>query len=498
MNKVRKLLIGIGVLGVLILSAGFLKKSLQVESITVETKEVTDTFTQDGVVSSGNEVSILSEVTGNVKEVYVDNNTYVRQGTIVATIDTTDYEYQKRLNENNIASYQAKIDEILYNEKNSKEQIKYSIDELKEEIKTFENNNKTTKINNVINATPQDYITLLELSLELSTSDYQYSKINYDNIKALYDINAVSKTQLDEAKNAYIKAQTALLKAQTQLASSKAQLEQLSVEGIDETTLNTYFYKYQQQDMDSAIEAANIKMAALEQKLSVDYSTNSVRELEAAIENEKTALKQTQDRIEECAIVTKYSGYVSDLPIKDQTAIHLSDTVIKIKTEDVLTVETDVLTTSVPYLAVGDAVTITQKLRGEDVHINGKIKEIYNYATQGVSALGLEEYKVKVIIEVEDKESKLKSGYQVDVTFTTYQQDNQMAIPNSALFEIDDKDYVFKVENKRAVLTPIEVGYKTNTETVVKRGLSLGDQVVFDANTQGLYDGVAVSVTSKE
>ena len=98
-----------------------------------------------------------------------------------------------------------------------------------------------------------------------------------------------------------------------------------------------------------------------------------------------------------------------------------------------------------------------------------------------------------VIIAINDPNAALKPGYEVTAEFLIFNEKNQIAVPNGAVFEVGDVDYVFKAKGRKAVRTPVTVSYKTNTESVITSGLDIGDHVILDANVEGLKDGIRIS-----
>ncbi|MBP3205002.1 MAG: efflux transporter periplasmic adaptor subunit, partial [Lachnospiraceae bacterium] len=121
------------------------------------------------------------------------------------------------------------------------------------------------------------------------------------------------------------------------------------------------------------------------------------------------------------------------------------------------------------------------------------ISAIYDYAEQTVSSLGNDEYRVKVIIALKDA-TDLKDGYEINVVFDVFNQDNVISVPNSAMFKKDDTYHVFVVRNDKAQMVPVEILHRGGTRTAISGGISAGDVVIFDANTDDLVDGSSVDV----
>lgn len=450
MKKTKKILLGTGIILVAVLTVSyFLNQSLEVEAVKIEPKEVTDTFTEQGVVRKGENMNVISKVSGDITELCVTKNSYVEKGSIIAKIEAKDYLYQKSMHQNTIESYKAQITETLSNEKYNKKDIEYNIEELNVQLDHLKSNKQQGQIGKITGDSPEEYIEALKLSLNTAQSDYDYCKAIYDSQIKLYNINAISKNELDTAENNYRKAENNLRQVQIKYNQSNARLTELKDLGISGDNLNEKFYEGQDADVDSAINTAEIQIADLQSKMQNDYSTDVVNRLNALIQNENVAMDQIEGQIKNCVIVAAVSGYIVDLPAESLSAIQANQTVAIIKLDHQFLVSVDVLTNAEPYLKAGDIVKITQKLKSEDHVFNGVIKEIYNFAAESTSALGLKEHRARVDVEVMDEEALLKDGYEVNVEFKIYNKADALSVPNSAIFKIDNTNYVFKEEKNR-------------------------------------------------
>jgi hypothetical protein len=122
------------------------------------------------------------------------------------------------------------------------------------------------------------------------------------------------------------------------------------------------------------------------------------------------------------------------------------------------------------------------------------VSAIENSAEVKISALGIEERKVKVTV-TPDMSNELNEGYNVDVKFHYYFEENKLAVPKTALFKENGVDMVWIVQNGRAVKTPIQKGAELRTEFVIDRGLNEGVIVITDCNLSGLKEGIKVRKT---
>lgn len=394
-------------------------QGVAVEVTAVAAKDVADSVIEDGTVHIGDDISMISEVSGKVADILTAEGGFVEAGDVIAVIDGADYKNEINARLSAIAAYEAQSRETDTAESYDKEDMQYSIQQLAVQKEELQN-------------------------------DRGLCRQDYENGVAMYQDGAISKNDMDKLKNSFLKAELAM-------------------------------------------NAVDIQMAALRAKLDNDYSGNVSERISALIEGENIAIDSLKEKLADCTIKARASGYVSDLSVKRVSHVYEGQTVATIKAQDSLTVRTQILTSYEPYLKVGDKVKIIHKLKGGDVVYAGVINEIYDFAGETTSALGLKEYRVDVVIAVDDPNAALKPGYEVAVEFLIFSEKNQIAVPNAAVFEIDDVNYVFKAVNGKAVCMPVTISHKTNTETVITSGLDIGDHLIIDANVEGLADGVKIS-----
>jgi HlyD family secretion protein len=497
MKKGPKIWLSIGIALVVVMVFNCLRKGLEVEVVSITPKQVVDTFTEDGVVKKGENISIISRVSGDIAELCAAKNSYVKKGSVIAKIKPKDYLDQKLIHQNTVKAYQAQIAETLHNDQYNKKDIAYDIDGLKIQLRNLKNNKQQSQMEKVIVNSPEEYLEALRLSLNTAQSDYDYCKSVFDSHRKLYQMGAISKNEFNITENNYVKAQNTLRQAEKSYQDSYLKLQKLKNFGINGSNLNEQFYQGKDVACDAAIHAAEVQIAALQTKLANDYASDVVNRLKEQIQSEKVAVNQLEDRIRDCEIIAPASGYITDLPVENLSSVQVGQTIATIQSDHLFLVAVDVLTNAEPYLKVGDAVKLTQKLKSGDRDSTGTIAEIYHFAAESTSALGLKEHRVRVDVAVSDNRAVLKDGYEFDAEFTTYRQKRVLAVPNSAIFKTNDLNYVLKAQKNRAVLTSVCIGHQTNTETVILSGVSRNDQVIYNVNTEGLADGTKIAVKEK-
>jgi HlyD family secretion protein len=113
--------------------------------------------------------------------------------------------------------------------------------------------------------------------------------------------------------------------------------------------------------------------------------------------------------------------------------------------------------------------------------IGGKVVRVDPAGFLKVSALGIEEQRVRVTIDLGDAPeswSRLGHDYRVVVHVVIWSADDSLTVPVSTLFRKGEEWAVFAVENGRAQTKVVKIGHRNNRIAEVLAGLSAGTQVV--------------------
>jgi HlyD family secretion protein len=157
-----------------------------------------------------------------------------------------------------------------------------------------------------------------------------------------------------------------------------------------------------------------------------------------------------------------------------------------------LEVIAELLSTDAVRVNEGDRVII-DKWGGEDL-LTGRVERVEPFGRTKISALGVEEQRVNVIIELDDgpeARGSLGHGFRVEVRIVVWEEDDVLQAPSSALFRHQGEWAVFAVRNGRARLTKVSIGRNNGRQAQVLEGLSEGDRVVLYPPND-VEDGVGV------
>ncbi|MBR0702671.1 efflux RND transporter periplasmic adaptor subunit [Bradyrhizobium diazoefficiens] len=157
-----------------------------------------------------------------------------------------------------------------------------------------------------------------------------------------------------------------------------------------------------------------------------------------------------------------------------------------------LEVVADLLSTDAVQIKVGAPVRI-DGWGGQP--IKGKVVRVDPAGFLKVSALGIEEQRVRVTIDFSDPPeawASLGHDYRVVVHVTTWSAQDALTVPVSALFRKGDQWAVFVDENGRAKTTLVKIGHRNNRVAEIVSGLAAGARVVLHPSDR-ISDGVRIA-----
>lgn len=127
--------------------------------------------------------------------------------------------------------------------------------------------------------------------------------------------------------------------------------------------------------------------------------------------------------------------------------------------------------------------------------IQGRVTRVDPAGFLKISALGIEEQRVRVTMDLVDPPeswSRLGHDYRVIVHVIVWNSNNVLTVPVGALFRNGEEWAIFAVKGGRARVTSVKIGSRNSRIAEVSSGLSEGDRVVLHPSDR-VKDGVAVA-----
>jgi HlyD family secretion protein len=143
---------------------------------------------------------------------------------------------------------------------------------------------------------------------------------------------------------------------------------------------------------------------------------------------------------------------------------------------------------------IGEGAPAMIEAWGGDRDLRAEVRRVEPFGARRVSALGVEEQRVNVILDLLDAWedwSMLGHGYRVRPRIVIWRDDDALQIPVAALFRHEGEWAVFVVDGGRARLRPVEAGRNDRRNAQILSGLEQGDQVVLYPSDR-IRDGVRV------
>ena len=163
-----------------------------------------------------------------------------------------------------------------------------------------------------------------------------------------------------------------------------------------------------------------------------------------------------------------------------------------------LEVVVDVLSSDAVKIATGDVVWLENW--GGEKPLKGEVRVVEPSGFTKLSALGVEEQRVNVIIDLldaPDQRRSLGDGFRVDARIVIWISDDAVHIPTSALFRVGEQWGVFKVsDDSKAQRTIVEIGQTNGREAQVVAGLVPGDKVIVHPSDT-IADGMQVELRNR-
>jgi HlyD family secretion protein len=118
---------------------------------------------------------------------------------------------------------------------------------------------------------------------------------------------------------------------------------------------------------------------------------------------------------------------------------------------------------------------------GGDRPIAGMVRRVEPFGFTKVSALGIEEQRVNVVIDITEPREhwqRLGHGYRVEPRIVLWEATDILRVPLSALFRHGESWAVFVDKDDRAELRSVEIGQDNGLQAEVRSGLEVGERVV--------------------
>lgn len=159
-----------------------------------------------------------------------------------------------------------------------------------------------------------------------------------------------------------------------------------------------------------------------------------------------------------------------------------------------LEVEIDVL--SADAVRIKPAAKVFLEHWGGDAPLSGRVRRVEPSGFLKISALGVEEQRVNVIVDFTDPVAKrptLGDAYRVEARIVVWESSDVVKVPVGALFREGDDWAVFVMADGRATLQRVIIGHRNDLEAEITQGLAPGNLVIVHPSDK-VQNGASVNV----
>lgn len=317
-----------------------------------------------------------------------------------------------------------------------------------------------------------------ELSRRIEELDAQRSSIlaQYNEAKKPVDKEAIEKLKI-EINN----LEKRIITAEKEVNDTKLLYE--------EGAISSGEYEAAVRNLD--VEKGNLQKTKLDlEQLNKPISGNIIAQYEAQLKQIDLQKESLINSGEDYTIMAAIDGAVLMKNVEEGNYLQPGLHIMEIGNTNNLYIESEIL--------VGDAVKIKEGseviISSNDLNIvdlKGVVNKIHPTAYSKVSDLGIEQKRIKIDIEIEQPDVQLKPGYELDLDIILERKENTLIIPENAVFEMDNKEYVFIVDNGKTVLREVVTGIESQRQIQIIEGLKEGDLVILSPENS-IKEGIKV------
>lgn len=423
-----------------------------------------------------------------VEEVYVKQGQRVKEGDAVLKLTERSVRSVRRFLESETADAQIALEEL----QNTYEiqqveaentyrksmvdaewsEIQYAVDTAQIQAEIAELTDKAAVL--------AQEIAQIEKDLENGWDDYADLKEEYEKYARRYEewdkdnlyTYVPLRTQYLAAKEAYEKETENRQEQRRQIEEKQEEL----LENEEELARQQEKVPYREMEARQTYETAGLDGSA-----APDIYVWSLQSLERQIESAEQELDELKEKAadfnvfagEDGIVRAESDGLVTQVYYEEGDTLEEESALIAYVKEDDYVISIDILEEDIPYVEMGDEVTIVFTAYPDETY-TGRVEEIVSTETSQDAAT----VSYPVTVRIEGDTEALYGGMTGDVTFITDQVSQAVYVSRKAVIKEGGKSYVLvKAGNGEMKRREVETGFTDGVNIQIINGLSEGDIV---------------------
>ncbi len=363
---------------------------------------------------------------------YEGKTSKVKLGSIQNTLDETGTVYSKRTNTfYSDMSQRVKTLNVSVGDKVKKGDIILVYDnnyDLEIERANKQIDAITASYNETVKGADFQEVSNMKLNISTIENNLSFAKNNLEKLRTLYENNAVSLVEYEEAEN-----NVAALENQLQEAKNNYDL---MLQGVSSNVKKQY---------ESQIDEIMIQIQILEKNL------------------------------EQSSIKAEFDGVITELNVNQGGMTQPGVVVVEIQDENNLGIYVEILAEDAVKTVIGMPFIIDS--HGESKTL--KINRIYPKAEKKISDLGVEQKRVRIEADLEDG-INFKLGAEVDVVIVLEEKNDVLLVDKDAVYEKEQKEYVTVIEGDKEFEKQVTTGLENDEFVEVVTGLNENEAVLVE------------------
>ena len=197
------------------------------------------------------------------------------------------------------------------------------------------------------------------------------------------------------------------------------------------------------------------------------------------------------------AVAAPEDGVVLRRLRESESFVPAGEPLVEIGDPALLEIVVDLLSTDATRIRQGARAAVHPQT-GAEAPLDATVRRIEPSGFTKVSALGVEEQRVNVVLDLADQageDTVLGDAYRVEVRIVVWEAPDVLKVPMSALFRAGDQWAVYEVRDGLAQRTIVELGQQTGREAEVLAGLDEHARVIVHPG-DAVRDGTRVKQRS--
>jgi HlyD family secretion protein len=297
----------------------------------------------------------------------------------------------------------------------------------------------------------------------------------------------VAQQQLASTRDAQQQAQAGVARAQSAVELSRSTLARVrhlvATGAIGATDL-------EQAETDAHMKESDLQSLHFAQQVAV----HAITQAQAAVSrfDLKPGVGDSLD------VTSPVHGRILHVQHEDAGPVTAGTAIIEVGDLESMEIVVQLLSQDAVSVRPGMPATLTHWDTAGGRELKARVRRVEPAGFTKLSALGVEEQRVNVLLDLEDpaSASPLGDGFAVEVSILTWAADGALQLPTSALFRQNEGWAVFAVLDGFAKIRPIRIGHRGPLRAEVAGGLAEGDLVVAHPGPS-LKDGVRVKSVSE-